>query len=59
MEEEEEEEEEDPFKPAVHVSGANYAHPRERLTVFTAFGMIHQRCCRPVTQLTVSPVGND
>jgi hypothetical protein len=30
----------DPFKSALRVSGVNYAHQQERLTVFTAFGMI-------------------
>jgi hypothetical protein len=30
----------DPFKSALHVSGDNFAHPQEHLTVFTAFGMM-------------------
>jgi hypothetical protein len=32
---------------------------RSTLTIFTAFGMIHRLCCRPVTRLTVSPVGSN
>ena len=39
------------FKSALHVSGENFAHPQERsLTVdlYTAFGIMHRHCCRPV-----------
>ena len=31
---------------AVHVSGDVFAHHQEHLSVFTASGNIHQRCCR-------------
>jgi hypothetical protein len=39
------------FQSALHVSGVNYAHPQEHLTVFTAFGIMHRRCCRPAIRL--------
>jgi hypothetical protein len=41
----------DHFKTALHVSGDNFAHPQEHLTVLTAFSMIPGFCCRPVTRL--------
>jgi hypothetical protein len=37
------------FQSALHVSGVDYVHLQEHPTVFTASGMIHRRCCRPVT----------
>jgi hypothetical protein len=40
------------FKLALHVLGNKFAHPQENfLTVYTAFGTMHQHCCRPVTRL--------
>ena len=45
----------DLFKLAVHVSGDKLAHRQEQfLTVYTAFGITHRYCCRPV-----SPVGSN
>ena len=53
------------FNSALHVSGDKFAHHQEHfLTVYTAFGTVHRRCCRPVPQLrwnsisTVAPVGS-
>jgi len=35
------------LKSALHVSGDKFAHPQEHfLTVCTAFGTMHRRCCR-------------
>jgi hypothetical protein len=37
------------FKSALHVSDDKFAHPQERFsTVYTAFGIMHPHCCRPV-----------
>ena len=33
---------------ALHVSGDVFAHRQEHLTVFTACGLVHLCCCRPV-----------
>jgi len=48
----------DSFKSALHVLGEKLAHPQEHfLTVYTAFCMMHQYCCQPVTRL--SPVSSN
>ena len=40
------------FNSALHVSGDKFAHPQEHfLTVYTAFGIMHRHCCRPVPRL--------
>jgi hypothetical protein len=37
------------FNSALHVSGDKFAHLQEHfLTVYTAFGTMHRRCCPPV-----------
>ena len=42
------------LKSALHGLGDKFAHPQELfLTVYTAFGTMHRRCCRPVP-----PVGS-
>jgi hypothetical protein len=33
-------------KSALHVSGDNFAHHQEHLTVFTVSGSVHPSCCR-------------
>jgi hypothetical protein len=42
----------DPVKPALHVLGANYTHPQERLTVFRAFGINSSLQCNIPNALT-------
>jgi len=37
------------FQSAQHVSGDNFVHPQEHLAMFTAYGTVHRRCCRPAT----------
>ena len=40
------------LKSALHVSGKNLAHSQEHFrTVYTAFGIMHRYCCRPVPRL--------
>ena len=42
------------FKSTLHVSGDKFAHPQEQfLTVYTAFGTMHQHCCPLVPRLTM------
>ena len=47
----------DLFKSVVHVSGEKLTHSQEHfLAVYTAFGTIHQYCCRPGPILSPSAV---
>ena len=34
---------------SLHVSGNVFAHHQEHLTVFSSSGIVHLRCCRPVS----------
>jgi hypothetical protein len=39
------------FKSALHVSGDDFPHHQEHLTVFTESGSVHPSCCRLVSQM--------